>query len=53
MSITTSREGDHKMVTTLLGRLTDQAGLVGVINTLYDLHRSILLVECLDKDATG
>ncbi len=49
MSITISEEEDHKMVTTLLGRLTDQADLVGVINTLYDLHRPILLVECLDE----
>lgn len=32
-------------VTTLLGELADQAALVGVLNTLYDLHLPVLLVE--------
>ena len=52
MSITTNRVGDHEVVTTLLGQLADQAALVGVINALYDLHLSILLVECLGKNAS-
>jgi len=31
----------------LTGELADQAALIGVINTLYELHLPILLVECL------
>ncbi|MBK8049879.1 MAG: hypothetical protein IPK16_23915 [Anaerolineales bacterium] len=31
--------------TTLLGELPDQAALVGVLTTLYELHLSVLLVE--------
>ena len=51
MSITTSREGDHRVVTTLFGQLADQAALIGVVNSLYDLHRPILLLECLGQEA--
>ena len=50
MRITTSRVGDHEVVTTLSGQLRDQAALVGVINALYDMHLPILQVECLDQD---
>ena len=34
--------------TTLFGRLRDQADLIGVLNTLYDLHLPLLSVEYLD-----
>jgi len=34
--------------TTLFGRLRDQTALIGVLNTLYDLHLPILLVEYLE-----
>ena len=34
-------------VTTLQGELSDQAALVGVINTLYELHLPVLLVKRL------
>jgi hypothetical protein len=33
--------------TTLVGELCDQASLAGVLNTLYELHRPVLLVERL------
>ena len=32
-------------VTTLSGELSDQAALCGVLNTLYELHLSLLTVE--------
>jgi hypothetical protein len=32
-------------VTTLVGRLRDQASLIGVLNSLYELHLPILSVE--------
>lgn len=34
-------------VTTLEGELTDQAALAGVLNTLYDLHLTLLEVKRL------
>ena len=34
-------------VTTLIGPLADQAALLGVLNTLYDLHLPLLSVERL------
>ena len=52
MSISTNRGEEHEVVTTLIGQLCDQAALVGVINTLYDMRLPILQVECLSKDAT-
>ena len=36
-------------VTELKGRLRDQSELTGVLNCLYDLHLTILLVEYLDE----
>ena len=51
MTITTSSQGDEGVMTTLVGRLRDQAELSGVLNTLYELHHlPILLVECLKDD---
>jgi hypothetical protein len=35
-------------VTSLTGKLVDQAALIGVINTLYDLGCPLLLVECVE-----
>jgi hypothetical protein len=34
-------------VTTLKGELGDQAALAGVLNTLYELHLTVLSVLCL------
>jgi hypothetical protein len=40
---------DEAPVTTLCGRLLDQAALLGVLNTLYNtLHMPLLLVECVE-----
>jgi hypothetical protein len=50
MTITTASQGDQGVVTTLVGRLRDQAELSGVLNTLYELHLPILSVECLRDD---
>jgi hypothetical protein len=33
-------------VTTLEGELSDQAALLGVLNSLYELHLPVLLVHC-------
>jgi hypothetical protein len=47
MDITASKRVDETTVTTLIGRLRDQAELSGVLNRLYDLHLSILKVEVM------
>ena len=38
-----------KVVTTLVGKLTDQAALAGILEILYELHVTILLVEHLNE----
>jgi hypothetical protein len=48
MRITARKRLDQTTVTTLDGRLRDQAELSGVLNRLYDLHLSILKVELVE-----
>jgi hypothetical protein len=43
-----TKEGGYP-VTTLVGELSDQAALAGVLNTLYELHLSVLSVKRLTK----
>ena len=50
MRITTSSHGDQGGVTTLVGRLRDQAELMGVFDTLFNLHLSILKVEVVNGE---
>jgi hypothetical protein len=50
MRITTRKRADQKTVTTLSGRLRDQAELSGVLNSLYNLHLSILKVEVANSE---
>jgi hypothetical protein len=47
MTIAVITEADQAPVTTLCGPLRDQAALLGVLNTLYDLHLPLLSVECM------
>ena len=39
---------DYPHCTCLEGELTDQAALAGIMNTLYELHLTVLLVKRLD-----
>jgi hypothetical protein len=50
MTITTNARGDPEQVTTLVGWLTDQASLAGVLHALYDLQRTLLSLELLHCD---
>jgi hypothetical protein len=51
MRITSRKRLDQTTVTTLVGRLRDQAELSGVLNNLYDLfHLSILKVEIVSDE---
>jgi hypothetical protein len=36
-------------VTVLEGRVSDQAELAGILNTLYELHLSLLSVQYMDR----
>ena len=50
MRISTRKRADQSTVTTLTGRLKDQAELSGVLNGLYELHLPILSVKILAED---
>jgi len=49
MQITESQCEDGAAKTTLVGLLRDQAALSGILNTLYELHVSVISVTCLDN----
>ena len=51
MRITTGRRGDTSYVTTLSGRVRDQAELIGVLNSCYELHLPLLSVEIVSEEA--
>jgi hypothetical protein len=45
LRIRSRKRDDESTVTTLSGRMRDQAELSGVLNSLYELHLPILKVE--------
>jgi hypothetical protein len=47
MEISQAASDDGIIVSTLTGELPDQTALVGVLNTIHELHLSVLSVECL------
>jgi hypothetical protein len=47
MVIVTTRPASQQPITTLSGELRDQAALMGVLNTLYDMGCPLLKVERL------
>ncbi len=55
MRINIRGRDDQTMVTTLEGRLRDQAALAGILNSLYEMHLPILSVEnlCESNKAHG
>ena len=48
LTISPSNLEDEPVVTTLYGRVLDQAALAGVLSALYGLHLPILSVECVN-----
>ncbi len=50
LRIKTRQRADQSTVTTLTGRMRDQAELSGVLNSLYELHMPILSVQNLIED---
>lgn len=53
MRIITRKRKDHSHITSLTGCLRDQSELLGVLNSIADLHLSILIVEKLDEGGNG
>jgi hypothetical protein len=49
MTLSLIEEEVSPPVTTLEGKLSDQAALLGVLNSLYELHLPILSVLCLSS----
>ncbi|MFY9705461.1 MAG: hypothetical protein WCE56_01580 [Desulfobacterales bacterium] len=47
MVITRAFTADSQPITILVGHLSDQAALSGVLNELYELHLPLLTVEAL------
>jgi len=47
MAIRLTISESNPPVTTLQGELSDQTALLGVLNSLYELHLSVLSVLCL------
>lgn len=50
MAITEGSVEAEPPVTTLVGELTDQVALAGVLNTIVELHLSVVSVERLSVD---
>jgi hypothetical protein len=50
MHISSCKRADQSTVTTMTGRLRDQAELTGELNSLYELHLPILSVNILTED---
>ncbi len=49
MAISRTSTGSRAPVTILVGHLTDQTALAGVLNALYNLHLPLLSVENMDE----
>jgi len=50
MHISNETSGQIAPLTTLVGTLKDQTELVGVLNSLYEMHLPFVSVELLDDD---
>jgi len=50
IATSTTERGNRKPLTTIVGRVRDQAELSGVLETLYSLHLTLVKVETMDGD---
>lgn len=48
LTITAGFEEDNKPITTLEGIISDQAELIGVINSIYEMHMPLLSVTFVE-----
>lgn len=49
LRISKHQREDQTMVTILIGRVRDQAELTGILNSLYEMHLPILLVDIMSS----
>jgi hypothetical protein len=49
LQICTEKKENRKAVTTLIGKIADQAALSGILVRLNDLHMTVLSVKMLDE----
>ena len=49
MSISERRSDQGDLESILVGRLSDQAALSSVLNTLYEMHLPVVSADCLEK----
>ena len=47
MRVISTRNKDAKKITVLRGPVSDQAELAGILNTLYELHLTLIKVQYL------
>ena len=52
LQIELSQQENQEPLTTLSGHVRDQAALMGVLNSLYQLHLKILSVNCETDNET-
>ena len=50
LTITSTILDDQQVITSMQGKLVDQAALFGVLMALYDLRLPLLSVECLSEN---
>ena len=50
LEVNVIKEDDGKFISTLVGKISDQAVLSGILNMLYDMHITILSVNILSED---
>ena len=51
MTISTGQDENQISITTLIGQVKDQAMLVGILTTVYNLyHLPLLSVECISTE---
>lgn len=50
LDISIEEDSDNGYTTTLEGEIQDQASLSGILNTLYEMHLTLLKVECLSTN---
>lgn len=50
LAINTEKRKEEGYITTLEGLLKDQSALSSVLNFLYDMHLTVISVECLEAN---
>lgn len=51
MQISRIKKNKSNMITVLTGVIRDQTALSGILNSLYDMHITVLSVNVLKKDS--